>query len=114
VNYHRWEVNLTKAYQFFPYILYFIVSLALALCLALVWYMSPLGMGFAHWPQDHRDLLQHIYMMSYFIGIPAVLIAQIASPILFAFKKQRAAYWVPAVAIALFVACIAAILSNIG
>ena len=105
---------MTKSYQFFPYVLYFIASLALALCLALVWYMSPLGMGFAHWPEDHRELLKRIYMASYFIGIPAVLIAQIASPILFAFKKQRAAYWVPAVAIALFVAGIATILSNIG
>ena len=52
---------MTKNNQRFAYILYFIVTSIAAACLALGWYMSPLGLGFAAWPEANRNLLEHLY-----------------------------------------------------
>ena len=64
---------MTKNNQRFAYILYFIVTSIAAACLALGWYMSPLGLGFAAWPEANRNLLEYLYKASYFVGIPAIL-----------------------------------------
>jgi len=105
---------MTKFERYFAYIFYFIATLTVTGCLTLGWYMSPLGLGFATWPEANRDLLQHIYAASYFVGIPAILIAQAASPVLFIYRKRKAAYLIPAISIILFLACITFILSNLG
>jgi len=96
------------------YIIYFIVTLVMTICLALAWYMSPLGLGFAAWPEANRKLLEHIYTASYFIGIPTIVIVQVLSPILFINGKRKAAFWLPAGALGLFLMCIGLILSSVN
>jgi len=105
---------MTENLQRTTYIIFVGVTSIVSVFLAIIWFMSPLGLGFVTWPEAHRDLFEQIYRVSYFGGIPAILIAQIASPFLFAFRKRRMAYWVPAVAITLLVACMTAVISYLG
>jgi hypothetical protein len=104
---------MTENNQRAAYIFYFTATSIMVGCLAFGWFMSPLGLGFATWPEGHRDLLEGVYALSYYAGIPAILIAQVISPILFAYRKRKAAYWVPAASIALFLACVALILARV-
>ncbi len=105
---------MTKSNQRMAYILYIIATSIVAFCLAFVWYMSPLGLGFATWPERHRDLLEYVYAGSYYMGIPEIVIAQIISPVLFKYGKRKAAYWLPAISISLFLTCVMLILSNLN
>jgi hypothetical protein len=105
---------MTENNQRTAYVFYFVSTSMAVACLAFVWFISPLGFGFAIWPVANRELLEHVYAGSYYIGIPAILIAQITSLVLFIYKKRRAAYWTPVVSISLFLICIVSILSNPG
>ncbi|ESQ84973.1 hypothetical protein [Asticcacaulis benevestitus] len=103
---------MTESNQRTAYIFYIVFTSILVACLAFVWFMSPLGLGFARWPE--RELLQSIYAGSYYAGIPAILIAKVISPVLFAYRKRKAAYGVPAISIAVFLICVTLILSNVN
>ena len=105
---------MTENTQRAAYVFYFVITSIAVAFLAFFWLMSPLGLGFASWPAGNRNLLQSIYGISYYAGIPAILIAQVISPILFAYRKRKAAYWVPAISIALFLTCAVLILSNMN
>jgi len=105
---------MTKNNQRFAYILYFIATSIAAACLALGWYITPLGLGFAAWPEANRNLLEHLYKASYFVGIPAILIAQVLSLVLFIYGKRKTAFGLPAGALGLFLICVGLILSNIN
>lgn len=92
--------TMNGAREKFPYALYWFLTTALALAIGLVWYMSPLGLGFNGHP---GRLAYSVYWATYFVGIPALLLAQLASLMLALLHKQRAAYVLPAVALVLFV-----------
>lgn len=80
----------------------------MALGLGFMWYMSPLGMGFAEWPTDpnERQFALMTYQISYWVGIPLLLIGQVASGILALLRRRRAAYYVPAFSFAFFIASV--------
>ncbi len=105
---------MTKTDQCAAYALYFIATSVVTSCLAIGWYMSPLGLGFQTWPEPHRGLLINLYQASYFMGIPAILIVQGLSLVLFIFKKPKAAYWLPVVSTAAFLTCVVSILPNLS
>lgn len=61
-------------------------NLILALVIAAIWYMSPLGMGFATVHQE--TWRSDLYWLSWQYGIPVLLIGQGAA-LHFAFRGQR-------------------------
>ena len=105
---------MTKTDQRVAYALYFVATSVVTGCLAVVWYLSPLGLGFKSWPEANRDVLEHLYQASYWAGIPAILIAPGLSLVLFIFRNQKGAYWLPAVSIGLFLTCIVTLMSNLN
>ncbi len=48
------------------------------------WLMSPLGVGFADWPADEgrRALATQVYRFSFFVGLPVLVLGQVAALIL--------------------------------
>ena len=78
---------------------------ALAIVLAGIWYVTPLGFGFARWPSDEtiRRAIFAIYWATYFVGIPMLLISQVVSIILFALGLRKAAFFPPIISLGLFV-----------
>lgn len=71
-----------------------------ALFLAFGWWMSPFGIGFA--VADPPDHAWRTYEVSYFGGIPMMLLGQLAAALLAITGRRRAALWVAAGTIVLF------------
>ena len=84
--------------------LFFTLTTVIAIIFAAAWYMSPLGLGFAFRPPDPsiQKIALTTYELSYFVGIPMLLIGQICSAILAASGERRAAFILPLASIALF------------
>ncbi|MBB4395942.1 hypothetical protein [Bradyrhizobium sp. ERR14] len=97
------KMDIDRAAQFFfPF--FFVLTTVLAVLCAFVWFLSPLGFGFAERPTNPLTwkVASTIYSVSYFGGIPALLIGQAVSAILAVFGRTRAAYLVPLLSIASF------------
>jgi len=93
--------------------LFFTLTTVVAVIFAAGWYMSPLGLGFvAVWPADPstRKIAATTYELSYFVGIPMLLIGQVISAILAAFGRRRAAFILPLASIASFTVCAVVVL----
>lgn len=61
-------------------------NLILALVLAVIWYASPLGLGFSDWQPEPWQF--DLYWLSWRYGIPVLLIGQGAG-VYFAFRNWR-------------------------
>jgi hypothetical protein len=87
------------------FVWFHLITTLVALVIGLVWYMSPLGLGFAVWPSDPatREFAYVAYWLSYFIGLPLLLVGQAGSVILAMTGRRRAAYGFPMVTIGVFV-----------
>ena len=94
------------------YTCFFIATSILSVLLAVICYMSHLGLGFANWPNDQAlsKVLSSCYTISYFIRIPALILAQIGSLALYGFRNSKAAYLLPAINVIIFLALISPIL----
>jgi hypothetical protein len=94
---------------------YWAITTVVACCAAFVWYISPLGIGFADWPDEPlRSVVQAVYLGSYFVGIPALLGGQLLSLGLAVFRKRRAAFIVPAISLGLFFTSVAFVMTFVG
>src|SRR5215469_11919050 len=62
---------------------FLIFTTLLAGVCAFVWFFSPLGLGFQEGPTDPttRKIALKIFWVSYFVGIPALLLGQVLSAI---------------------------------
>ena len=83
-----------------------LTTLVAVVC-AFVWYFVPLGLGFQEGPANPvtRRVALTIFGVSYFVGIPALLIGQILSAILWFYRRPRDAYIVPLLSIGSFMLC---------
>jgi hypothetical protein len=79
------------------YLAFLLLSTVLAVVFAIAWGLSPLGFGFAPGPADPiiRKMAVGIIMATYLVGLPALLLGQIASPVLWLCGRTRGAYIVP-------------------
>jgi len=61
-----------------------VITTLVALIVVPLWYMSPLGLGFADWPRDPltRNAAAAAYGFSFYIGIPLMLGGQVVAAIL--------------------------------
>jgi hypothetical protein len=86
---------------------FLLLTTLLAGIFAVVWGLSPLGFGFAAGPANPtiKKIAVAMISFSYFVGIPTLLIGQIASPILWFCGRTRGAYVVPTLSIGLFLFC---------
>lgn len=79
-----------------------VLSVIAAVLLGALWFMSPLGLGFAKWPVDGGPLsAMNIYRLSYFIGLPALAVTQVSSVILVFTRFHRGAFPVSAISLSL-------------
>jgi hypothetical protein len=95
---------------------YLTATTILAILLAILWYMSPFALGFREWPTDPaaRDSLALVYSLSFYLGIPLVVIAQGAAILLHRRIRDRAAFVTATAPIVGFVAFIIYILAQLG
>ena len=95
------------------FVWFYIFATAVALVFAGAWFMSPLGFGFAPWPADAglRAFAQGLYQVSYFAGIPALLLGQVVSLALALTRRSRLAYYVPLTTIGVFGVSVAIVMS---
>lgn len=71
--------------------------------MALAWWLTPLGYGFAHWPDGRfGEALKYWYLASLFVGTPLFLICWLFSPMAAMFKKLNLAVGLPIAAFLLF------------
>ncbi|WP_147457586.1 hypothetical protein [Paracoccus alkanivorans] len=70
----------TDLASFLPGLLHAFLVLSATL-LGAIWFMSPVGLGFASWPDQEisREKAHLIFSISYFIGLPALVIGQLLS-----------------------------------
>lgn len=69
-----------------------IFSVVVAVLLGMVWFMSPLALGFSKWPVDDGPFsVINIYVLSYSIGLPLLAVAQVSSVVLIFTRWQRRA-----------------------
>jgi hypothetical protein len=87
------------------FVWFHLITTLVALVIGFVWYMSPLGLGFAVWPSDPatREIAYAAYWLSYFIGLPLLLVGQVGSVILAMTGRRRAAFSFPMATIGVFV-----------
>ena len=80
--------------QQIAFFVYWAFALAISAILALIWAMSPLGVGFQDQPNSHflRAVAQSLFVVSYFAGIPVLLGSQIAALIISLTGNIRIAY----------------------
>jgi hypothetical protein len=71
--------------------------------LAIAWWLTPLGLGFAKWPDGGiGSALKFWYLGSLFVGTPLMLMCWLLSPVAALFKRLSLALWAPGAAFALF------------
>lgn len=86
-----------------------IVTTIAALILSFLWFMSPLGLGFAEQPVDpvRKQWADSAYRLSYYLGIPMLLIGQAFAIICHARGYRRRGLIISALVIGTFVLCAA-------
>ena len=91
---------------------FFMLTTLIAVVCAFVWYFAPLGLGFREGPATllTRRVAAIVFAVSWFGGIPALLIGQVLSAILMALGRTRYAYIIPLLSIGLFLLCAAIVL----
>ena len=92
---------------------YWLFATLVVLFLTFLWAMSPLGIGFQIVPENEvlATLLLSAYHASFFIGIPALLIAHIASGLFGFYGKQKLGFRLSFWSIIIFTTSIVAISS---
>ena len=78
-----------------------VAFMSISLFAAFAWWMSPLGFGFAGVSQD--PAAQGLYRLSYFVGIPSLLLAQLTGLIVLLLRKPAMAFRISAIALAAFI-----------
>jgi hypothetical protein len=96
------QSNRVRKAWFVPF---HIATTLVALVIGFIWLMSPLGLGFQEWPSDPvtRRIANAAYWLSFFIGLPLLLIGQVGSVILAMTGRMRAAFRLPMVSIGIFI-----------
>lgn len=89
------------------YFAFLIVTTLVACVCIFVWLLSPLGLGFQDGPSNPttKEIALTIFIVSYFVGLPALAIGQVASPILWLYAHTRGAYIIPLLTIGSFLLC---------
>jgi hypothetical protein len=80
--------------------------------IAFAWWMSPVGFGFAGVSQD--PVAHGLYWLSYFVGIPLLLTAQLAALVLLLMRKMSLAFRISTFALVLFLMTIVAASAGLG
>lgn len=88
---------------------FLIVATVAALVLGFLWFMSPLGLGFAEQPADpvRRQWAETLHRLSYYVGIPMLLIGQAVAVICHMGGHRRRGLIISALVIGAFVLCAA-------
>lgn len=83
--------------------------------LGFCWYMSPLALGFAQWPTDSemRYWTAILYDLSFYAGIPLVVLAPIAAIVPYRMGFDRTAFAIPLISLVTFMACTAGVLMSL-
>jgi hypothetical protein len=92
--------------QYFGFLM---LTTLVALVCAIFWYVLPIGLGFQEGPANPatRRIAATIFAVLYFVGLPALLLGQIISAILWFCRLGRGAYIVPVLSIGSFLLCAA-------
>ena len=74
---------------------------------AIVGVLLPLGLGFQDGPTNPvtRKIALTLFAIAFYVGIPALLIGQPLSAMLWFYRRRRAAYAIPMMSIGLFLLC---------
>lgn len=92
-----------------------IFSVVVAVFLGVLWFMSPLGLGFAKWPvYDGPFSAINIYVLSHSIGLPLLAVAQVSSVILIFTRWQRRALPLSLLPLCLFLLPLIYVLNAVG
>jgi hypothetical protein len=95
--------------------LYWAATTLVALGLAAFWFFSPFGFGFLEWPKSELgDFVFAVFKTLWYVGIPFLVVAQVASPFLWKSGKRRLAIAAPVVSLTIFGAGAAFVLSQIA
>jgi len=91
---------------------FFILTTLVAVVCAAIWHVSPLGIGFANGPTNPliRKFAVAVYGLSYFVGIPVLVIGQVLSAILAVLGRRRYAFIVPLASIGAFLLSVVIVL----
>jgi hypothetical protein len=91
------------------YLNFWMLTTLVALVCALAWYFLPLGLGFQDGPTNPttKRVALTIFAVSYFVGIPALLLGQVLSAVLWFYRRTRDAYLIPLLSIGSFLLCAA-------
>lgn len=98
------RVSPQSSTRFLVFNVFFIVTTLFVIVFSVIWYMSPLALGFSQWPIDpvKRRWAESAHHMSYFYGIPMLIIGQVASFVLDIKGFHRLAFLVPTATILFF------------
>jgi hypothetical protein len=94
----------------------YLVGMTLAgVVLGFCWYMSPLALGFAQWPTDSetRFWTMILYDLSFYAGIPLVVLGPIAAIVPYRKGFDRAAFAIPLISLATFMVCATGVLMQL-
>ncbi|RJL10868.1 hypothetical protein [Paracoccus siganidrum] len=96
--------------------IYLAATTLVAVLICLAWFMSPLGLGFAEWPEDpgQRRLALRLFEISYHLGLPVLIVTQLASAWLAARGRRKLAFLLPAMSIGSFGILIKLFLAQMG
>ncbi|MGE7472848.1 hypothetical protein ACQKLX_25695 [Bosea sp. NPDC003192] len=91
---------------------FLIVTTVAVPVLGFLWFMSPLGLGFAEQPADpvRRQWADILYRLSYYVGIPMLLIGQAVAVVCHRRGHRRRGLIISALIIGAFVLCAALVL----
>lgn len=86
---------------------FLVLTTVVALLLGFLWFMSPLGLGFAEQSADpvRRQWAETVYWLSYFLGIPMLLIGQVVAIICRKRGRKRWSLLIPVLTIGSFALC---------
>ena len=93
--------------------LYWVATTLVAAGIAFLWWMSPVGLGFAQWPSEPiKSIVMSVYQASYFVGIPLLIITQGIAAGLAKLRLRRWAFALPAISITAFSAVASFVLAH--
>lgn len=86
------------------YLGFLLLTTLIAGLFAFFWWFSVLGFGFAPGPVNPtiKYIAKIMVLATYIVGLPALLLGQVASPILWFYGRTREAYVVPLACMGLF------------
>ena len=92
---------------------YLVLTTLITLFFSAIWYVAPLALGFAEWPNDpNKAALAHLlFSLSHHYGIALILAAQVLAIVMALKGYKRIALTLPAVCLGVFGLCVGTVIT---